>query len=147
MKVSYRTLLASTFALLLAALVFTPQLHAQLPAPPAPVTAGDAKEFEAADALFQAGKWKEAQTAFERFVEKYKLLSPRSRDAKFRLGIAAIQTKAFEEGIKHLRDLIADKNVDPTAKEMGEDLERWLNGEAIKARRQGVITSPFASIT
>lgn len=100
--------------------VLAPQLHAQLAPPAQPVTAGDFKDFKEAKALFEAQKWKEARTALQSFVEKYKMFSPHSRDAKLMLAVVSIQSKEFEMGIKQLRDLVADKNVEPAAKAMAQ---------------------------
>jgi tetratricopeptide (TPR) repeat protein len=107
-------------ASILAVCVLTPQLHAQLAPPAQPVTAGDAKEFNEARALFEAQKWKEARTALQNFVDKYKMFSPHSRDAKLMLAVVSIQSKEFEMGVKQLRDLIGDKSVQPEAKSMAQ---------------------------
>lgn len=106
-------------AIIFTACAAAPKLHAQAPPAP-PVTASDAKEFNEARVLFEAQKWKEARSALERFVEKYKTFSPRSRDAKLMLAVVSIQSKAYEEGIKQLRDLIADKNVGLDGKAMAQ---------------------------
>ena len=121
MNFQKHTLIA--IATIFAACALAPQLHAQLPAqtPPAPaVTAGDAKEFAEARALFDAQKWQEARGVLERFVEKYKMFSPHSRDAKLMLAVLSIRLGSYEEGIKQLRDLIGDKNVQADAKAMAQ---------------------------
>ncbi|MEO6788273.1 MAG: tetratricopeptide repeat protein [Chthoniobacteraceae bacterium] len=82
--------------------------------------APDAKEYEAADALFRAGKFKDAVAAFEKFLEKYKMLSPRSLDAKFRLAIASVQEGLYDDAIRHLRELISNPKIDPAAREMAQ---------------------------
>src|SRR5688572_21405394 len=109
-------------ALVFSAATLIPQVQAQAPAaPPAPVTAGDAKEFEAANQLFQEGKWQDAMEALERFRDKYKMMSPRSLDAHYMLAIAYLQQKPkplTKESVSILRALLANpKFVDPAARE------------------------------
>ena len=103
---------AIAFALAAAA---TPVLRAQ--APPSNLSP-DGKDFEAADGLFRAGKFKEAGAAFEKFFAKYKMLSPRSLDAKFRLAITYVQQGLYEDAIRHLRELIGNPKIAPEAREM-----------------------------
>lgn len=107
-------------ATMLAACALTPQLHAQLAPPAPPVTASDAQDFKKAKELFEAQKWKEARSALERFIEKYKMFSPHSKDVKLMLAVASIQAKEFEMGIKQLRDLVGDKNVQSATKGMAQ---------------------------
>jgi len=110
------------------ALVFTSTvllpatLRAQAPpqVPVPAVTAGDAKEYEAAEKLFEANDFKTAADLLGKFLEKYKMFSPRSLDAKFRLAIANVQLGNYDEALKHLRDLIAHPKVDVAAKEMAQ---------------------------
>ena len=118
-----RLIAAASAAVFAFTALHSPALLAQIkPAAPGtpPVTAGDAKEYEAAEALFNAGKFKEAADAFEKFIEKYKMFSPRSLDAKFRLSIADVQDGRYEDALRHLRDLIANAKVEPPAKEMAQ---------------------------
>ena len=112
-------LLAATLVLASAAL-HSPGLLAQAPPATPAVTAGDAKEYQAAEDLFTAGKFKEAADRFEKFLEKYKMFSPRSLDAKFRLSIADVQQGLYDDALRHLRDLIAHPKVDAPAKEMAQ---------------------------
>ncbi len=116
---NHRLLLACTGALSFVAVAPLP-VSAQLPTPPAPVTAGDAKEFEAAEALFRGQKWKEAVDAFEKFLAKYKMLSPKSLDVKFHLAVAYVQSEDYANGVKGLKELIANPKVEPAAKEMAQ---------------------------
>jgi TolA-binding protein len=97
-----------------------PVLRAQAPPPAPALTASDAKEYEAADALFRANKFKEAGDAFEKFLEKYKMLSPRSLDAKFRLAVARVQEGLYDDAIRHLRELIANQKIEAPAREMAQ---------------------------
>ena len=99
----------------------SPVLLAQAPPPGAkPVTSPDALEYDAAEKLFAAGKFKEAADAFEKFFIKYKMLSPRSLDAKFRLAVARVQEGLYDDAIRHLRELIANVKIDPAAREMAQ---------------------------
>ena len=118
---THRLILACTSALTFAAVTPTP-LSAQLPAPVAPpvVTAGDAKAFDAAETFFRAQQWKEAVNAFEKFLETYKMQSPKSLDAKFHLAVAYVQVEDYVAGVKSLKELIGDKKVEPAAKEVAQ---------------------------
>ncbi len=115
---------SAAVALAISAAALVPTVQAQAPAPPAPLTAGDAKEFEAAAALFNEGKWEEAMKAFEAFRNKYKMLSPRSLDAHFMLSICYLQQKPrplTKEAVSTLRLLLADKKfVDPASREQAQ---------------------------
>ena len=94
---------------------------AQAPAPGGkPVTSADALEYDAAERLFNAGKFKEAADAFDAFFVKYKMLSPRSLDAKFRLAVARVQEGLYDDAIKHLRELIVNPKIDAAAREMAQ---------------------------
>ena len=114
-------LIASAAAVVFASTILdAPRLLAQLPPAAPAVTAGDAKDYEAAEKLFEAGNFKVAANLFTAFLEKYKMFSPRSLDAKFRLAIAYINLGLYDEAIKPLQDLIANPKVDPAAKEMAQ---------------------------
>jgi TolA-binding protein len=97
-----------------------PALLAQAPPAAPAITAGDARDFEAADELFRQNKFKEAADAFEKFQAKYKGLSPRSLDAKFRLAVSYVQQGLYDDAIRHLRELIANQKVDVAAREMAQ---------------------------
>ncbi len=116
---NHRLILACTAVFTFAAVAPMPS-SAQLPTPPAPVTAGDAKEFENAEAFFRAQKWKEAVDAFEKFLAKYKMLSPKSLDVKFHLAVAYVQSEDYANGVKGLKELIANPKVEPAAKEVAQ---------------------------
>jgi len=98
------------------AVVNVAQLQAQAP----PVSAGDAKDYEAADELFGKKKFKEAAEALEKFLEKYKMFSPRSPDAKFRLAVSYVQLGSYDDAVKHLRELIANPKIEVPAREMAQ---------------------------
>ena len=109
-------ILAGTVALL------QPALFAQL-APPAPaVTAGDAREFDAASALMEQKKHKEAVVAFEKFLEKYKMLSPKSLDAKFKLAVCYILTEDYDSPIRHLKEIINNPKIEAPGREAAQML-------------------------
>jgi tetratricopeptide (TPR) repeat protein len=112
-----RLLRPAVLALAVSASALLPTVYAQLPPATPPVTASDAKEFEAADALLAAGKWKDALQAFEAFRNKYKNQSPKSVDAKYRLGIVYIHEKMFDDAARELRQLLVDPKMDPRGKE------------------------------
>jgi TolA-binding protein len=97
-------------------------VQAQAPAAPQPLTSGDAKEYMAAEELFNAQKWPEAMQAFEKFRNKYKMLSPFSVDAHFRLGVAYLQQQKplHAEAVAVFRALIANQKVDPAIKEQAQ---------------------------
>lgn len=116
-----RRLLANAAIAAFAALAFAPIPHTSAQQP-APVTAADAKEFDAADALFQEGKVKEAMAAFERFREKYKGLSPKSLDATFRLALCYLRVEPplYDDAVRELRGLIENKRVAEAVKEMAQ---------------------------
>jgi TolA-binding protein len=97
-----------------------PVLRAQAPPAAPQVNAADALEYDAADRFFRANKFKEAGDAFEKFLAKYKMLSPRSLDAKFRLAVALVQEGLYDDAIRHLRELIANVKIDPAAREMAQ---------------------------
>jgi TolA-binding protein len=121
-----RLILAATT--LLAATTVTPVLRAQAPPPAPAVNSPDGRDFDAAEALFRAAsagkgdpnKFKEAAEAFEKFLEKYKMLSPKSLDAKFRLAIARLQEGLHDDAIRHLRELIANQKIEMAAREMAQ---------------------------
>ncbi len=119
-KIRAGRLVLST-AILAAGITAGPLLHAQAPpAVPGGLQAPDAREFDAADALFRAGKFKEAGEAFDKFLEKYKMLSPRSLDAKFRLAISRVQEGLYDDALRHLRELVANQKIDVSAREMAQ---------------------------
>jgi TolA-binding protein len=128
--------------LILAATIFmvsipaAPVLRAQVP----PVNSPDGLEYEAAEALFRAEKFKEAGDAFDKFLTKYKMLSPRSLDAKFRLAISRVQEGQYDDAVKHLRELIANVKIDPAAREMAQ----LLVGKSLtmKASKMPADTAP-----
>ncbi len=108
-------------AIFAASVAAGPLLHAQAPAAaPGGLQAPDARDYDAADALFRAGKFKDAGEAFEKFLEKYKMLSPRSLDAKFRLSIARVQEGLYDDALRHLRELVANQKIDVSAREMAQ---------------------------
>ena len=106
--------------MLLAGLAAAPVLRAQAPAPPAAPSGPDALEYDAAERLFKANKFKEAGDAFGKFLAKYKMLSPRSLDAKFHLAVALVQEGQYDEAITHLRELITNPKIDLAAREMAQ---------------------------
>ena len=111
-------IIAAAAALALSSTVLHPRgLLAQ--APPA-VTAADAKDYEAAEKPFNEGRYKEAAALFEKFLEKYGLLSPKSLDAKYRIAIAYAQTEHYDEAVGHLRQFIANQRVALEAKAMAQ---------------------------
>ena len=112
--VTATVILAGTAALLL------PPLHAQLPTPPPAVTSGDAKDFDAASALMDQKKTKEAMQAFEKFLEKYKMQSPKSLDAKFKLAVCYILEGDYDSPIRHLKEIIANPKIEPSGKETAQ---------------------------
>ncbi|MEQ1850577.1 MAG: tetratricopeptide repeat protein, partial [Chthoniobacteraceae bacterium] len=57
---------------------------------------------------------------FEKFMEKYKMLSPRSLDAKFRLAIAYVQQGLYDDALRHLKELLPNPKIDVAAKEMAQ---------------------------
>ena len=98
-----------------------PPLFAQAPPAP-PVNSGDALAFDAASALMDQKKFKEAVVAFEKFLEKYKMLSPKSLDATFRLAVCYIQTQDYDSPIKHLRNITTNPKVELPGKEAAQML-------------------------
>ena len=117
-----RLIAAASAAVFASAILHSPGLLAQAPPapPPAPAGVGDAKEYEAAEALFNNQKFQEAAEAFKAFLAKYKMFSPRSLDAKFRISIAYVQLAQYDEAIKELKELITNPKMDPAAKEMAQ---------------------------
>jgi tetratricopeptide (TPR) repeat protein len=115
-KLTAGAILAGSIALL------QPSLVAQLPAPPPAVTSGDAREFDAASALMDAKKTKEAMKAFEKFLEKYKMLSPKSLEAKFKLAVCYILEGDYESPIRHLKEIIANPKIEAGGKEAAQML-------------------------
>ncbi len=101
-------------------LAATPALRAQAPPAAPAVNAPDAREYDEAEALFRANKYKEAAAAFEKFLAKYKMLSPRSLDAKFRLAVALVQEGQYDDAIRHLRELIGNQKIEAPAREMAQ---------------------------
>ena len=100
--------------------IFQPP-HSSGQAPP-PVTSADAQDYKAAEDLFNASKFKEATELFEKFLEKYKMLSPKSLDAKFRLAFCYLRQELYDDAMRLLKELIADKKVEVAAKEMAQSL-------------------------
>ena len=132
-----RLLLAA--ATIVASVAAAPRLYAQVP--PAPAPGGpDAQEYDAAERFFRAGKFKEAGDAFDKFLVKYKMLSPRSLDAKFRLAVSLVQEGNYDEAIRHLRELIANPKIDPAAREMAQLLV--AKSITLKASRLPADTAP-----
>ena len=125
---------------LCAGIASAPMLHAQAPAAPPAPSGPDALEFDVADRLFRGNKFKEAAVAFTKFLEKYKMLSPRSLDAKFRLAVSNLQEGLYEEGIKHLRELIGNPKIDVAARETAQLLVG--KGITMKASRMPSETQP-----
>ena len=103
---------------LLVSFATTPALRAQ--APPAAPSGPDALEYDAAERLFKENKFKEAADAFDKFLTKYKMLSPRSLDAKFHLAVSRVQEGLYDDAIKHLRELIVNPKIDVAAREMAQ---------------------------
>src|SRR5712672_2992390 len=98
---------------------------------PPPVTSADAQDYKAAEDLFnksqKGGKdekndLKEATELFEKFLEKYKMLSPKSLDAKFRLAFCYLKQDLYDDAMRQLKDLIANPKVDVAWKEMAQSL-------------------------
>lgn len=112
--------LALAAFVLSAGIASAPMLHAQAPAAPPAPSSPDALEFDVADRLFRSNKFKEAAEAFTKFLAKYKTLSPRSLDAKFRLAVSNLQEGLYEEGTKQLQELIANPRIDQAAREMAQ---------------------------
>src|SRR5436309_5153658 len=94
-----RLVLAATT--LLVTIAAAPVLRAQAPPAAPAVNSPDALEYDAAEKLFRANKFKEAADAFDKFLVKYKMLSPRSLDAKFRLAVALVQEGLYDDAIRH----------------------------------------------
>ena len=103
---------------LLAGFIAPPLLRAQ--APPPQQLGPDGQEYNAAEKLFTEGKFKEAADAFDKFLAKYKMQSPRSLDAKFRLAVARVQEGLYDDAIRHLRELITNPKIDASAREMAQ---------------------------
>ncbi len=116
-----RRLSASAAAAVLA-LFACSQVSAQLPPPVQPAARGDANEFEAADALLTAGKYREAMEAFEKFQAKYKGFSPKSLDVTFRLAVCymKLEKPMFDDAVRELGGLIKNPRVVPAAKELAQ---------------------------
>ena len=112
--------LALAAFVLCAGIASAPMLHAQAPAAPPGPSSPDALEFDVADRLFRSNKFKEAAEAFTKFLAKYKMLSPRSLDAKFRLAVSNLQEGLYEEGTKQLQELIGNPRIDQAAREMAQ---------------------------
>ncbi len=129
--------LALAALVLCAGIAAAPVAHAQLPpkptaAPSAP-SGPDVLEYDVAERLFRNNKFKEAGAAFTKFLAKYKMLSPKSLDAKFRLAVSNLQEGLYEEGITHLRELIGNPKIDQAAREMAQLLV--AKGLTMKASR------------
>ena len=125
---------------LLGTIAAAPVLRAQTPpAPPAP-SGPDALEYDVAERLYNQKKFKEAADAFEKFLAKYKMLSPKSRDAKFRLAVSLIQEGNYDDAIRHLKELIADPKIDQPAREMAQLLV--AKGITMKALKAPAETAP-----
>ena len=112
-----RFILTAGIAVLPLAAPFSPEIFAQ--APPVAMSP-DAREYDAAEKLFAENNHKDAAVAFEKFLEKYKMLSPRSLDAKFRLAVSNLHLKQYDESLKHLRDLVQNQKIDVAAREMAQ---------------------------
>ncbi len=128
---------------LCAGIAVVPMAHAQVPPKPGapPVPSGpDALEYDVAERLFRSNKFKEAAEAFTKFLAKYKMLSPRSLDAKFRLAVSNLQEGLYEEGIKDLRELIGNPKIDVAARETAQLLV--AKGITMKASRLPSETQP-----
>ncbi len=110
------------------------------PAAPAQPAGPDVQEYNAAEKLFGEGKFKEAADAFDKFLTKYKMLSPRSLDAKFRLAVARVQEGLYDDAIKHLRELIANPKIDVSARELAQLLV--AKSITLKASRMPSETEP-----
>ena len=124
-----KTIIRSRISLLTASAILTgsaalllPPLHAQLPTPPPAVTSSDAKEFDAASALMDQKNYKGAMKGFEKFLEKYKMLSPKSLDAKFKLAVCYIQEGDYDSPLRHLKEIIANPKIEPPGKEAAQML-------------------------
>ena len=76
-----RLIALTSAAVFASAILHSPRLAAQAPPAPPPPGAGDAKEYELAEALFNQGKFQEAADSFKTFLTKYKMFSPRSPHA------------------------------------------------------------------
>jgi len=118
MNLVRRSRLTCTFAtsgLLLfsgiAMLPLTTRTFAQ--APDAEITSADYKEYEAANELAKAGKFKEAIKAYEAFLVKWTDKSPQSRWVELSLGIAMIQEGLFDEAAAIFKKAGNNKNLPP----------------------------------
>lgn len=111
-------ILAGAIALSLAAVVLpAPATYAQAPAAPPP-TSGDGKEHQAIMGLVNEGKWTEAMKAGEKFLEKYKDLSPFSREVRYYLAVAYLQQgKMQDDAVRELKKLLADAKAPPEMRE------------------------------
>ena len=141
-KVSKAGRLALTAITLLTGLMAPPSLRAQ--APPAQPAGPETQEYNAADKLFTDGKFKLAGDAFDKFLAKYKMLSPRSLDAKFRLAVARVQEGLYDDALKHLRELIANTKVDVAAREMAQLLV--AKSLTLKASKMPVDSQPLRDL-
>ncbi len=117
---SHFSIVTATAILAGSAALLLPSLHAQLPTPPPAVTSGDAKAFDAASALMDQKKTKEAMQAFEKFLETYKMQSPKSLDAKFKLAVCYILEGDYDSPIRHLKEIIANPKIEPAGKETAQ---------------------------
>ena len=104
------------------AAILQPTLLAQAPPPPAAPKGGDAAAFDAASALMDQKKNKEAVVAFEKFLQTYKMQSPRSVDAQFKLAVCYIITEDYDSPIKLLKAIIANPKVEAPGKEAAQML-------------------------
>ncbi len=132
--------LALAAVVLLGAIAAAPVLRAQAPPGP-PVPSGpDALEYDVAERLYNTKKFKEASVAFEKFLAKYKMLSPKSLDAKFRLAASQLQEGLYDEAIRHLKELIANPKIDQSARETAQILV--AKGLTLKALKAPAETAP-----
>ena len=117
-----RLILGSARVALVAAALLTGSFTApvSLAQAPAVATGPDAIEYNAAEKLFNAKKFSEAGDAFDKFLAKYKMLSPKSLDAKFRLAISRVQVEQYDDAVKHLRELITNPKIDVGARETAQ---------------------------
>lgn len=133
--------LAVASVTLLAGFIAPPLLRAQAPpAVPAQQNGPDAQEYAVAEKFFNEGKFKEAADAFDKFLVKYKMLSPRSLDAKFRLAVARVQEGLYDDAVKHLRELIANPKIDAASREMAQLLV--AKSLTLKASKMPADTAP-----
>lgn len=74
-------------------------------APPDASAGSEAKDFEAAQELYKAGKYKDAFTAYEKFLQAYPN-SPRAPDAQYALGYTQFSLKNYKASMTTQQKLV-----------------------------------------